>query len=229
MEKMIINGVTLDHYHAKLLDYIPGGTVVTNHYNLAYRSLSPVLLETEVALKTLTVSLTVQGRDRQQAAQYLSALTKELYRESQLEMPDGYLYFCILTGISEASHTSEGLCDVTYTFDAVQRLPLVTALLEAKGEQTFSCKGDVETECRLTITPSQAMESFTINDLTVKNLQAGVPVVVDGLKKLVTQAGENKFPETNLVQFPKLQPGDNLFTVSDPTVAVQVEYYPTFL
>ncbi len=229
MEKMKINGINLEQYHAKLLDYVPGGTAVTNHYNLGYRSLSPVLLDTEVALKTLSVTLTIQGQDRQEAAEYLSMLNKVLYRESELEMPDGYLYFCILTGISEAAHTSEGLCDVTYTFDAVQRLPLVTAALESKSEQTFYCQGEVACECRLTITAPQDLEAFTINGLTIQNLEQDVPVVVDGLKKLVTQAGENKFQETNLVDFPRLEPGQNTFTLSDATVAVQVEYYPTFL
>ena len=78
-----------------------------------------------------------------------------------------------------------------------------------------------------TITPAADLDSVTVMGITVYNLAANIPVIIDGRNKLVTEGGGNKFADTNLISFPRLKPGPCTIRDFGPHRTLQSSF-PTF-
>lgn len=141
---------------------------------------------------------------------------------------DGFEYVSILTGYNINETGIEFYNEVTLTFATVRRLPLVTKVLE-NGNGVVKNIGSIKSGARLVITPSSNIEAFTINGITIKNMSSGLPFVIDGIVGEVKCNGINRFLDTDLIEFPKVYPGDNEIVVSDTNVKVEVSFYPTFI
>ena len=71
------------------------------------------------------------------------------------------------------------------------------------------------------------MKSVTVMGITVTELDPGITYVIDGIEGRVTANGVNYFGHTDLIDFPKIQPGGNRFEISE-NVPVTVSFYPVF-
>lgn len=220
-----IDGQDVASFGARLVSYNTGAPLVTNTYQEG-ASLFPVLLEHRVGLRSLTVVLEFSADSREEAVRNLSFVSALLAAKSEIFLPDGFLYSCILTGISQPEDSMETLFDVTYSFVGVRHGALKTISLP-EGGGTVTCEGNLASECRLRFTPSTAA-TVTVFEMTLENLAAGKPVVIDGIGKVVTQDGRNIWGSTDLVGFPRLLPGENSVRISPP-VPLTVEYYPIWL
>jgi hypothetical protein len=225
---MIINGKNLTEYGAKLLSYKVSGSEISNDYYLGLGSHTPVMLNCEVKMKPLEMVLSFTGTDRFDVAAKVSQFSKAVSQSSEIAMPDGFNYLCILTGISEATQITSTMLEVTYQFSAIQRMNLVTASLNSLNNDVL-CQSNVETECVYEITSSTDLETFTLNDMIIHQLDANKTLIIDGLDKLVTQDGINRFADVEMNEFPKLSSGSNMITKSDASVNVILKYYPTFI
>ena len=223
---MKINGTDIAAFGAKLLQYTVTPAAVENRYTLGYNSAFFTLMDTEIKTKTLTVTLHVAGDTLEHTSRNSTLLLASLYQESELEMPDGFMYRCVCTACS-SSRIMDTLHEVVVTCEAVQHLALVTVPLSA-GNNVVHCTSTLPTEYTLAVTPAADAESCTVAGITVRQLTAGKAVVIDGMRKTVTQEGANKFMDTDLTAFPRLVPGDNTVAVSG-NVDVVLTYYPTFL
>ena len=220
-----IDGQDVASFGARLVSYNTGAPLVTNTYQEG-ASLFPVLLEHRVGLRSLTVVLEFSADSREEAVRNLSSVSALLATKSEVSLPDGFLYSCILTGISQPEDSMETLFDVTFSFEGVRHGELKTLSLPAGGG-TVRCEGNLASECRLRFTPATAA-AVTVFGMTLKNLTAGKPVVIDGIGKVVTQEEGNIWGSTNLVSFPRLSPGENSVRIS-PSLPLTVEYYPIWL
>lgn len=137
-------------------------------------------------------------------------------------------YVAVLTNFNVVETGIEFYNEVTLTFGAIRRYPMETKVFET-GSGVVKNIGSIESGMRIEITPKSSLATFTINGITIKDMDANYPFVIDGLIGEVLCNGVNKFLSTDLIEFPKVQPGDNEITVSNTNVEVKVSYYPTFI
>lgn len=223
---MTINGVEIGEFGASLLTYKASPANIQHAVTTGYNSAFPVLMDTEIGTKTLTLTMHIRGGSLKLVAEKEALLLEALYKQSEIELPDGYFYRCMYQSAT-VDRIMDTLSELTVTLDAIRHLPLVTVQV-AQGEFTVLCQSTIPTECRLSVTPNSAASSCTVYGITITNLTAGTPVVIDGMNKTVTQAGINKFLDTDLLEFPRLQPGINQIPFSGD-IQVSASYYPTFL
>ena len=65
--------------------------------------------------------------------------------------------------------------------------------------------------------------------LSVLAIFGTILIIIDGILGEVKSNGINRFSDTNLIDFPKALPGNNVLEVSDNTCTVEVAFYPTFV
>lgn len=155
--------------------------------------------------------------------------------------------------LSEFDEVDGGLLNVTgefvmYCADPFKYGEEVTAslgTLTGTASGTVNAEGTCETPCIIEITPNNALTSLTISgaardpitgeaeDITITGLESGVTLTIDGEACTVTAGGENKFADTDMWQFPTLQPGRNTltFTPSSSVVSltINVTYKPRYI
>lgn len=141
---------------------------------------------------------------------------------------DRFEYVAVLTAFDVVETGIEFYNEVTLTFSAVKRLPMVTRRFD-KGNGSFKNIGSIPSGMRVAITPGSALASLTVNGIVITDMTAGLPFVIDGLVGEVMCNGINRFLNTDLIEFPKANPGDNEIKVSDTNVVVEVSFYPTFI
>lgn len=106
---------------------------------------------------------------------------------------------------------------------------------------TVRYDGAFPTPCKATITPTGAIATFTIgglacNPLTfakeqiiLQGLKNNVLVIIDGVKKTITEDGANKFAQAEMWNFPMLVPGVNTITFSHTTQNTVIEVYKRYI
>lgn len=104
----------------------------------------------------------------------------------------------------------------------------------------------VPTPAIIEITPSFNIIALTIKGLTklsttgadapikIKNCKDGKKIIIDGENGLVTEAGVNKFADTDFWEFPSIQAGTNLISISDsnnstPQCSIKVKYRACYI
>lgn len=109
------------------------------------------------------------------------------------------------------------------------------------GTNTVMYDGAFPAPCKATITPTGAIATFTIgglacNPLTleksriaINGLKTNKPIVIDGVKKLITEDGANKYADAEIWNFPMLTPGVNTITFSSTNHSTVIEVYKRFI
>lgn len=115
---------------------------------------------------------------------------------------------------------------VTLNFAVIRRGPLVAVAITGSGK-IFN-DGNISSGVKYEITPASNLSEFTISGVKCKNLSAGKTFVIDGISGRVHAEGVNRFADTDLSEFPKIQPGENQILMSSP-VPVTVSFYPIYL
>ena len=91
----------------------------------------------------------------------------------------------------------------------------------------FYCISTVpETDCILSVTVSEAADTYALGGATFLDVQAGEQLVFDGINKRILRNGAPGAANVEWINFPSVVPGENSFTALDP---VTVQYYPTYL
>lgn len=229
---MTINGVDLRSYHARLVEMNTGGTNTKNTYHLGAKSSHPVITDQKIGARSMEITIEVEGDDRNDLTHNISGLTNALNNGLvDLYLPDGYYYFSILQSVDDPEYYLSTRADVIYTFDAVRHGAYNQRGLTAMGIETsasIEIMGNLETEVVYTITPTSNADQITVAGITVNNITADKVIVIDGINKRVTEDGDNKFGDCDLVSFPRLAPGTNTITFAAPGCAISVGYYPIY-
>lgn len=132
---------------------------------------------------------------------------------------------------------------IAVSVDAEPYTEAVTPTLYTLSERTNEIQydGAYPTPCKATITPTGAIATFTINGLacnpltlersqiSINGLKTNKPVVIDGVKKIITEDGANKFADAEMWNFPMLTPGMNTIVLSHTTQNTIIEVYKRYI
>lgn len=103
--------------------------------------------------------------------------------------------------------------------------------VSAQGiEYTFENIGTISSGLRIIVVSSVEKQSVIVNGITVDNLLSNKYYVIDGINGIVTEDGINCYAKTDLLEFPKVEPGTNAFRISTlENMEVYIEFYPVFM
>lgn len=132
---------------------------------------------------------------------------------------------------------------IAVSVDAEPYTEAVTPTLYTLSERTNEIQydGAYPTPCKATITPTGAIATFTIDGLacnpltlersqiSINGLKTNKPVVIDGVKKIITEDGANKFADAEMWNFPMLTPGMNTIVLSHTTQNTIIEVYKRYI
>lgn len=245
MTEMTINGMDISIYNARLLSFSVSGTTVTNSFSDSSNFLKmPMLFSTVPSTRTLTITLTFfphrSGENSRNTSipERLAVATENITRFEgllvgkvvEISLPDGYIYTAVCQSLSPAAFDGSDDHDVTYTFSAIRHKTTVEKSVHPNG--FLFCESNTETQCIIKAkfksinNPKKRGQLFGI---TIFNLSNGSEVVIDGKNGIVTENGNNKFLETDLIDFPVLQPGKNLIDSTETDVNISVIYTPIYI
>lgn len=215
-------------YNADLQEYrVEPGKLTVDYQKRIGRS-GFLLFNNDSDPKILTMAFYVGGEDDDEAQINAERLTQSCARECVIRIGSSrFEYAALLSGSPTVEDTGvQSYLLVTLTLYAVRRLPLVSLDFNVAAIRLTN-PGTAASGMRIILTPDRKITSMQVGDITVKDLAAGVPFMIDGLSGTVTADGENHFADTDLTQFPQIQPGENEIILSQ-TVPTTLEYYPTF-
>lgn len=242
LSEMTINGVDVSAYNARLQSYSISGTTVTNNLS-ASRSIliAPTLFSAVPGTRTLSLTLTFYPHYLGDNSKGLSvsdriAIATEnitafegllVGKVVEIALPDGFIYTAIVNSISAATFDSSGEHDVTYTFNAVRHAKPISEIIKANSYMI--CKSNTATLPIITAEYVNTKSEVTLQGVTIKNITVGTKIVIDSLAGLITADGKNKFGDSDLIDFPVLQPGKNQITSSVSDVSITVSYTPIYI
>lgn len=186
----------------------------------------------------LTISFYVGGVDKADALlnsnKLIAACSHAIIR---YEDEDAFEFASVLTAFNVEFTEVEWFFSVELTFDAVRRM-LEDEFVSSSAESTFEVfnYGTKMSGVTIAITSESAQQSLSVSykdrfgnmqTMTITEVKANVPVVIDGVNGEVLENGVNVFNRTDLVMFPMVFFGSNKFTASKP-VTWNVKFYPTF-
>ena len=226
---MYIDGVPLEYYGAKLLDFSPGFPVFTNTILEGRGYAFPALLHSDFDHKSLTVKLNVRKPTYQEALETISRLILRLNNTVDIYGPDGIYYWSALSAAPSFSWLSIGFLEVGLTFKSVAHGALQTIKIP-RNNYPLHYPGTAPAGYRVEFTAPSTLSGFTVNGITLTNIPSGAEIVIDGIEKRVTQNGTNKFAETDLIDFPRFDPRspDTIITMSQ-YIPMTIKFYPTYM
>lgn len=240
--EMLINGVDINVYNARLQTYSVSGTTVANNLSTVNTLLRmPSLFSTTLGTRTLTITLTFKpsrhGSDSREtsvaeklatAAENITRFEAEIVGKTvEITLPDGHIYTALVTALPAATFDSSGEHDVTYTFSAIRHSSEDVKEVEPNGK--VFCKSTTKTPVKFVVSVPTAADSLTVYGITVNNVTANSEIIIDGIDGIVTMNGANKLLDTDLVDFPYLNPGYNVISCSDTSASIKVIYTPVYV
>lgn len=226
----IINGKNAyDLFNADLVSVEPVAGSIDATYKQAISASDIAVLSHQINAGGIKLTFYVGGASKEDCDLHTSNLVVECKKCLIKIEGDIFEYPAVLTSYTVKNTGVEFFNEVSLTFVAIKRYSLVTEQFEAGGTLSFNNAGNITSGARITITPNVDFTTLQIGDVTVKDLTAGLPFVIDGLVGEVKCNGVNRFIDTDLIDFPKVMPGENKIVVSDTNVKVEIAFYPTFV
>ena len=246
---MTIGGWDISNADATQWNVTPGFSSISNDSEWAAGSPTPVLFANTIGFKTMTVTLLVRGeRDRDEILQKCSQILAHLLKPAEFVL-DGFThkFYGILN-----KHTLEenplSIPIVNYNRAAKLKLELhcyeygskVTTSVSKKTEFTVNNAGNIITPVCVSVTPQAGAASTTITGLcrdantgadlpiTIKELETGKEVILDGNTGLFTQEGAIK-TDLDIWGLPTLLPGKNTITVDNDWMDIELTFSPRYI
>lgn len=234
---MLIDNVDITNFNAKQLNVDIGTSSFTNNSEWIQTTLSPIFQSNYIGFKTIKVELYFKGANSDDVLINISNLMSKLTNAVILKL-DGYSknYKCILSDSGETTQTvSEKYYRKALTFIGYAFGDEITETVNRVTSKTINVIGNTITPAIIEITPAISdIASLTLTGLSdeniiINNLVMGKTVVIDGEEGTVTVDGVNKFLDTDLWEFPRLQAGANTITVDKSSTNINIKYKPRFI
>ena len=227
----MINGQSLFQWRAKTLSYSIAPIGYKNGYVVPAGSIIPVKLKPKLGVRKIILTLDIYGDTKEEIAQNISALTNELLAGAELFMPDNFYYTVVFDSITAPVEKAPWIEQVKITVSGYKHGENVMNTLTKSG--SIEVIGDIEAPAILTVVSSSSSATVTINEGSDREMDYAITdlagtVIINGISKTVTKDGNNKFADTEMVEFPKLITGKSAIKITG-SATVHVEYYPMYL
>ena len=241
MTEMLIDNQDVSIFGARLLTYSVGGTTITRNNSIINNICKiPSVISTSITTRQLSITLVFkpampgESSKKSNVFKKLNASTTNITKFEgyllshgtvEINLPDGFIYSCVCVSIGAAVFDGTGEQEVTYTFTAVRHKVLQKVdFIGAKKD--ILCEATTPVYCCISLIADQNYNSITIMGITVNRILAGDVLMIDGLNGKITINDENRFLDSDLVEFPILQPGINSIITTAEKAQCSISYYP---
>lgn len=230
---VLVNNIDISNFKATLLKKdIQTATVII--YDDWLRGASnPLYLGKQETYKQIKIQLIIEDTGDESCLNDISNLIKQ-FEKCIIKFDDLNLYYDCM--IVNKSH--ERIVSAFYTLDIELKSgyaykAAVTETLNHVSSKTITIAGNLQAPAIITVTVPIDTISITLtgfgDSITVKNLKANIPVSIDGEACTVMSNGLNKFIDTDMWEFPALQPGANTIGVSSTNCVINTSYKPRYI
>lgn len=156
---------------------------------------------------------------------------KELLSGSKIDIGDGYIYDCKLMYTQPPFHIGRLKYEATFTLSVIKTKDMITENTTGNGYQ-FDVEGMHKASAIYEIKALSNLSEIDVDGFKVKNVNANDVFVIDGIKGLVYRRSEpdvSAFDDTELLSFPKLEPGTHTIKCNSNQVEITIKYYPIYL
>ncbi|MDM0974702.1 phage tail protein [Clostridium perfringens] len=197
-------------------------------------ALTPVLLEKETKFCDIECKFTMEANTEDEFWQKFSEFNKDTI-ECILKFDDiNMLYKCYIQGAKEPTRITPYNWEFTCNWIGYKFSNEIIVKIKKEDSKNIKVRGNLKTHAIVEITPSIDLIDLVINGLAndpiiIKNLHANKKIIIDGKEGTVTEECINKFKDTDLWEFPFLNPGVNNITLSKNSCDVVIKYEPRYL
>ena len=238
---MKVNGIDINRFSARQLRYEIEHREVTSKSEWPAALETPAMRKSQKGFKSITVSVAVYGKGKEEVIRNRSNLLAIMYDELEVEI-DGYTnhFKCVLDRITVKESIKRKCHEVILKFVGYEfgneistTMKNTTDSIEVEGNDSTPCIVEVTASANLASVELTGMAynqvSGETESIIIKNLKAGKKVVINGEDCTVLQEGVNKFADTELWEFPVLKPGKNMVSCSSDKCTVTMKYKPKYV
>lgn len=220
---MEINGKDIITFSARLMrGWTIGAATVESTYFQGRNRTAFNLIDQTYGMKPFEFSLQFEGDNRNKISTNKSLFDLELCGTSEIYMPDGYWYTCVIVSVGAIEYDGNNYGRAKYELSAIQHKAMVTV-----KSTTFSCSSTIPfTDCIISGTTTGT--SGSIGAITFSGVTSGKTLVVDGINKRFLYDGAPAAQKFVWVNFPYLVPGENTITTTGLSNVIK-QYYPTMM
>lgn len=232
---MIVNGVDVREYGAKLLTVEEQPPKINVQKEMIPRALLPTEYQTDIPLGTLKMTIYFRAKNRAELQRTVSRFMLQFRQSAVLEEIKGYKgkYKAYLTdsALNKTLNLSKKVLELSidgYFFDDD-----LTIEFGGQASGKIYMESSRGTPCTIEITAARELTGYTLSlngeAYTVDAMAEGETITIDGRQGKVTTEGQNAFDRVSFWQFPRLEAGENVLTFSDPSEKVKITYTPMWL
>ncbi|WP_300891558.1 phage distal tail protein [uncultured Clostridium sp.] len=232
---MKINGVNINSYGATRLGVDLQNYKYKTEYVLLPGSLTLVEVSTTEELKSIKVDLLFKGNNRDEILDNISRFMLLLKGELIISL-SGYstLFKVYLDNDSIEKKRNKRRCKLSLEFKGYALKNEVVEVLNRISSKVINMTGTQITPVIVEVTPTTdlvdiRLEGLADDPIIIKNLTANKKIIIDGELQKVTVDGKNKFKDTDMWEFPRLNPGKNTIKVSRSNCDISIKYKPRYI
>lgn len=231
---MLINGIELSTYHATLSSKDIQTADIITYDDWLRKAPNPLYIGTKEMFKNIKLRFIIEDTDEQACMMDISNLVTAL-KKCTIKFDDlDFFYDCTISTKDSKPLVEKGYYELNVDLKAGYGYTgEVTIAMNNIASKTFTVAGNLSSPASITLTASINTSSVTINgfgeEITIKNLLANVPVVIDGETCTIIQNGSNKFADADLWGFPILIPGSTTITINNLNCATSIKYKPKYV
>jgi phage-related protein len=231
---MLINNIDASNYKAVLLTKDIQTSEVIIFDDWLRQSISPLYLGRQEKYKQIKIQLSIKDADDESCLNDISNLVKQL-EVCTIKFDNlSYYYDCLIVNKSHRR-----IIDGWYTLDVELKSnyaykAALTETMNHVNTISINVQGNSPTPVIVTVTVLSNYSYLTLtgfgeDPITINNLTANVPVVIDGEANYVLQSGLNKFPDMDMWNFPILEPGAITITSTASNCVITMQYKPRYI
>ena len=231
---MIINNINISEFGGKVQSKSFSDSPVVKSATWLLNAPKPLVIGENKGFKSLSLKLLFQGSSRNDVNNKINSFMAQV-SECDIKFKNlEHYYHCYY----ESSNREETKIDewlfVNINFICYEYDEEKTFNFNGLEEFTINNIGTDVTPAILEITPNINIANITIEGLAddpiiIKNLNVNKKIILDGELQKITVDGINKFSDTEMWDFPKLNPGINLIKVNRNNCNIKIKYKPRFI
>lgn len=235
---MLINKKDISFYGGEIIGKVIESSKFSASKNWNKGAIAPFTTSKQFTYGTLTLNLLVSATSEDLLIINKSNLIKNI---SDSLIKDGEFYLKVtLTSskesepyINKLNEKWSGKVDLTFDIDEKYKEQIIEEINRVTSK-TINVIGNTETPAIVEIIPTSDLIDIRLEGLAddptiIKNLVANKKVIIDGELQKVTVDGKNKYSDTDMWDFPRLNPGTNIITVSRNSCDIKIKYKPRYI
>lgn len=239
---MKINGISAEKiYGVQQWTVTPEYCEIKNNSEWNEGALSPLMVQSLAGMKKLKLDVIIRGKSRAEIWEKAGNFVAKLLKPCTIEL-DGlnHQFYMVLQGASQVERNLQRWHKATLELIGYEH-GSETSMQTAANKFVVFNPGNLMTPAIIELTPQTSMSGVLLSGLArseltgedmpigIGNLKQGSKVIIDGETGLITENGENKFPEVNLWDLPSLLPGANEISLSSGGITTTIKYKPRYL